>query len=158
MKLFGSLGRHLTSAFPALAAFGLVASIPVSASARAGGEATDVMAQLEIAQPLAKQARAIVAIRSQGVAPVDPAEKPTRMQDYVVHGTVAECLKGSLKPPGAITYRLTSEGRPERLTSDHIAFLRKGARRGWIAVDGPVFRDSPTLRLGVRRITGGCRS
>ena len=113
--------------------------------------------QMGLARPLSHEAQAIVAVHGASVTPVDPREKPTRMQDYEVRGAVVECLKGTLRPPAAVSYRLTSEGRPDRLAGDHIAFLRRGPGRGWVAVDGPVFADSPQTRHGVRRLTGGCR-
>ncbi len=130
--------------------FAPLAASPSGAEARAAGP------PLELLRPLTREARAVVALSATRVTPVDATETPTRMQDYEVEGTVAECFKGELRRAAQVRYRLTAEAPPQRLAHDHVAFLKR-TRVGWVAVEGPMFEDGVGLRRALRQTGASCR-
>lgn len=129
----------------------LLAAAPITSD-----DATVAQAQLPVARALAKQAKVIVAVIDPVVTPVNPTEQPTRMQNFTVQGTVSECFKGPVRPPSNIKYVITAEGRPAKLAHNHIAFLRGGTNDHWVALDGPMFRDSAAMRHGLGQFLSGC--
>lgn len=97
------------SLLPMLAGL-LLAAGPVSSD-----DAAVATAQLPVARQLARQAKAIVAVADPTITPADPAKSATRTQNFIVHGIVAECFKGPVRPSSFIGYTITAEGRPAKL-------------------------------------------
>ena len=106
---------------------------------------------------MTREAQAVAAVDVKSVAPLDPHEKPTRLQEFVVAGTVTACLKGNLRPGYSVTYGLFAEGRPT-IPPHAVVFLRhaKGHGAVWTAVDGPIMADSVGLRRSVAALSKGC--
>lgn len=138
----------------AILALGLLAPTYVGASPRYDSEAI-ARAQLETARQIRRDAALIVAVAPRQLVPEDAGAAPFAKQNWTVKGTVTRCFKGRMAAPATVSYIITAEGRPNALAHPHVAFLRRW-NGGWAAVDGPMFRDSPSFRSGLARITPRC--
>lgn len=118
-------------------------------------EASMSPSQLDMARRLRGEAQLIVAIAPRSIVADDPAAPRFQIQNFKVSGQVVRCFKSSAAPPTTIAYLITAEGEPAALGQPHIAFLRRSGRR-WTAIDGPIFRDTITMRVGLARLTRGC--
>lgn len=138
---------------PTILAVVLLASAATPVAGRS--DVADVArVQLDTARQIKGEATLIVAIVPQRLVPENAGEPKFTKQNWTITGPVTHCFKG--RAPATLSYVITAEGRPATLAGPHIAFLRR-MNGGWAAVDGPMFRDTPGFRVGLARMTSGCR-